>query len=90
MSKRDRNTFESASSPPTPTHEDRTQGQPWPTPTKAKIQRAVEYLERHKILYSKRDIFDTFNVSKRRGWAILTNKDPYHRRYYNNPLKINI
>ena len=89
MPKRDRNAFESASSPPTPTHEGRTQGQPWPTPTKAKIQGTVEYLKRHKIPHSKRDVFDTFSVSKRRGWAILVNKDPHPRRCYNDPFKIN-
>jgi hypothetical protein len=90
MSKRGRNAFESAFSPLTSTHEGRTQWQPWPTPTKAKIQGAVEYLERHKISYSKRDVFDTFNISKRRGWAILINKDLYPRRCYNDPLKIDI
>jgi hypothetical protein len=87
MPKRARNTVESTSTPPmTPTHEGRQNQQHWPTPTKAKIQGTVEYLERHKIPHSKRDVFDTFGVSKRQGWAMLANNE-HPRRHHNDPFE---
>jgi hypothetical protein len=87
MPKRARNAFESTSTAPmTPTHEGRKNQQHWPTPTKAKIQGTVEYLERHEIPHSKRDVFDTFGVSKRQGWAMLADNE-HPRRHHNDPFK---
>jgi len=41
------------------------------TPTKAKIQGAIEFCERMNISYYKNDVFRTFNVSKRQGYEML-------------------
>ena len=41
------------------------------TPTKAKVQGAVEFCERMGIPYYKNNVFRMFNVSKTRGYEML-------------------
>jgi len=54
------------------------------TPTKAKIQGAIEFCERMNIPYYKNDVFRTFNVSKRQGYEMLR-PDSSSRRRHNDP-----
>ena len=55
----------------------------YPTPTKAKIQGAVEFCDRMGILYFKKDVFRTFNVSHHAGWRALNQESS--RRHHNKP-----
>ncbi len=56
------------------------------TPTKAKVQGAIEFCERMNIPYFKNDVFKTFGVSKHQGYQMLQpeasarrrNNDPEH------------
>ena len=41
------------------------------TPTKAKVQGAIEFCERMGVPYYKNDVFRTFNVSKTRAYEML-------------------
>ncbi len=41
------------------------------TPTKAKVQRIIEFCERMNISYFKNDVFKTFEVSKQQGYQML-------------------
>jgi len=41
------------------------------TPTKAKVQRAIEFCERMNIPYFKSNVFKTFRVSKHQGYQML-------------------
>ena len=41
------------------------------TPTKAKVQEAIEFCDRMRISYQKKDVFRTFNVGHIRGWEML-------------------
>jgi hypothetical protein len=56
------------------------------TPTKAKIRGAVEFLEAKGIPHYKSDVFRHFNVTHRRGWAMLS-KDATNRRRTNTELQ---
>jgi hypothetical protein len=64
MPKRSRAVSESSENPATPTHKGRQNLQHFPTPTKAKIQGAIEYLEKRKIPHLKADVFEVFRVKK--------------------------
>ena len=55
----------------------------YPTPTKAKIQGAVEFCDRMGILYFKKDVFRTFNMSHHAGWRALNQESS--RRHHNKP-----
>jgi len=41
------------------------------TPTKAKIQGAIEFCKQMNISYYKNDVFRTFNMSKQQGYEML-------------------
>lgn len=56
------------------------------TPTKAKVQGAVEFCDRMGIPYHKEDVFRTFNVSHRRGWDML-HPSSSSRRFANDGEK---
>ena len=53
------------------------------TPTKAKIQGAVEFCEKQGISYHKEDVFRTFDVERTRGYAYLR-EGASSRRHHNN------
>jgi hypothetical protein len=57
----------------------------FPTPTKAKIQGAVEFCDRMGIPHYKEDVFRTFNVSHATGWRALHDEP---RRHHNDPTVI--
>ena len=46
-----------------------------PTPTRAKIQGAVEFCDAMKIPYFKEDLFRVFATSKQTGWKMLTTEN---------------
>ena len=48
------------------------------TPTKAKIQGAVEFCEKQGIYYHKEDGFRTFGVERTRGYAYLREGASHH------------
>lgn len=54
------------------------------TPTKAKVQGAVEFCKRMGIPYYKNDVFRTFNVSKAQGYQFLNSETSAQRRH-NDP-----
>lgn len=43
-----------------------------PTPTRAKIQGAIEFCEAMNIFYFKQDVCRVFDVIKQAGWQMLT------------------
>ena len=53
------------------------------TPTKAKIQGAVEFCEKQGISYHKEDVIRTFDVERTRGYAYLR-EGASSRRHHNN------
>jgi len=50
------------------------------TPTKAKVQGAIEFCERMNIPYYKNDVFRTFGVSKNQGYQMLQPETSARRR----------
>ncbi|KAI9887862.1 MAG: hypothetical protein M1823_000384, partial [Watsoniomyces obsoletus] len=54
-----------------------------PTPQKAKIQGVIEYCEKNKIDYYKKDVFEMFGVPKTSGHRIVA--DTSARRHHNKP-----
>ena len=50
------------------------------TPTKAKVQGAVEFCQKMGIPFFKADVFRTFNVEQRRGHELLRTEP---RRHHN-------
>jgi hypothetical protein len=52
------------------------------TPTKAKVQGAVEYLHAKGRFGENKEVFKHFKVGHTRGYTILNNNP---RRHYNNP-----
>ena len=51
-----------------------------PTPNKAKIKGACEYMDAKGIPYSKRDVFDYFDVKERTGYRMLEGRE-LRRKY---------
>ena len=54
-----------------------------PTPTRAKIQGAVEFCDAMKIPYFK-DVFRVFGTSKQTGWKMLTRENFSRTRHNAN------
>ncbi|KAK3306050.1 uncharacterized protein B0T15DRAFT_217152 [Chaetomium strumarium] len=54
------------------------------TPTKAKIQGAVEFLEAKKIPHFESDVIKQFGVSYPTGWRYLREPDSYGSRTYHS------
>lgn len=52
-----------------------------PTPTRAKIQGAVEFCDAMKISYFKEDVFRVFGTSKQTGWKVLTRENSSRIRH---------
>lgn len=57
------------------------------TPTKAKIQGAVEFCEKQGIPFFKEDVFRTFGVSHAKGYKILNENESSRRRHNNFEAK---
>jgi len=53
------------------------------TPKRAKIRGAIEYMEARKIPHSKADVFRYYGVSKRQGWAMVS-EGSVDRRHHNS------
>lgn len=56
----------------------------YPTPTKSKIQGAVEFCDAMNLPYFKEDVFRVFNISHHAGWRAF-NDESSSRRYHNIP-----
>ncbi|EFQ26094.1 HMG box protein, partial [Colletotrichum graminicola M1.001] len=57
------------------------------TPKKARLRGAHEFLEAKGIDYKKKDLFAFFEVSERRGRAILADREGSDRTHHNNQEK---
>ena len=57
-----------------------------PTPTKAKIQGAVEYMDAKCIPYMKQHVYDRFGASKEQRSAMLRPNEP-PRRVHDDPYR---
>lgn len=57
----------------------------YPTPTKAKVQKTVEFCDRMSLPYFKKDVFRTFQVRHHREWAKLNDESSSSRRLHKNP-----
>lgn len=58
----------------------------YPTPTKAKVQGAIEFCKKMKIPYFKEDVFRTFGVGHHAGWRIVREDERLRRLHDNSDL----
>lgn len=58
----------------------------YPTPTKAKIQGAIEFCDKMGIKYHTKDVFRVFGVSRPSGYRLL-HQNNSNRRHHNNAHK---
>lgn len=58
-----------------------SEGGHFTTPTRAKVQKAIEYAQARGNLHSKQDVFDFFGLGRTRGYAMLKDMDNSRRAH---------